>query len=72
MAVPDRIIIEFNRVGNTLKVCAVCERTGREVSIVGDPNASKAVLERIATNKLRYVMEKEAQEGRSSQRGIIV
>lgn len=55
-----------------MKVCAVCERTGREVSIVGDPSASRAVLERIATNKLRYVMEKEAREGRSSQRGITV
>jgi len=72
MAAPDSIIIEFMHVGNTLKVSAICERTGREISIVGDPNASRAELERVAANKLRYVMEKEAREGKSSQRGIII
>lgn len=65
------IIIEFVNVGSTLKVCAVCERTGREVSIVGDPNAPRSQLERIAAQKLRYVMEKERAEAEKNKRGII-
>ncbi|MBL4838522.1 MAG: hypothetical protein JKY34_13185 [Kordiimonadaceae bacterium] len=59
MAVPGRIIIEFVNVGSALKVCAICERTGREVSIVGDPKASREHLKRVAANKLRFVMAKE-------------
>lgn len=59
MPVPRNIIIEFVPVGNFVKVCAVCEDTGREVSIVGDPKASKADLEALAVRKLKYVMSKE-------------
>ncbi len=59
MPVPRNIIIEFVSVGNFVKVCAVCEDTGREVSIVGDPKASKADLEALAVRKLKYVMSKE-------------
>lgn len=60
MPLPKNIIIEFVPVGNFVKVCAVCEETGREVSIVGDPKASKAELEALAVRKLNYVMSKEA------------
>lgn len=59
MPVPRNIIIEFVPVGNFVKVCAVCEDTGREVSIVGDPKASKSDLEALAVRKLKYVMSKE-------------
>jgi len=69
MAVPGRIIIEFINVGSALKVCAICERTGREVSIVGDPKASREQLKRVASNKLRFVMAKEAENLRG-RRGI--
>lgn len=62
MAEPDRILIEFTKVGNLVRVCAVCDRTGREVIMVGDPRVSRAELERRAANKLRYVMAKEARE----------
>ena len=42
-----------------MKVSAICEDTGREVSIVGDPKAGKAALEALAVRKLKYVMSKE-------------
>lgn len=68
----DRIYIEFLTVGNSVKVSAICERTGREVCIVGDPKASKATLERIAVNKLRRVMENEAANAGSTKKGIVI
>jgi len=72
MTFPERIIVEFITVGNTLKVCAICEDTGREVTMVGDPRASRAELKRLAANKLRYVMRKEAEQKAGAQKGIIV
>lgn len=71
MTEPGRIIIEFVHVGNVLKVCAVCERTGREVSFVGDPRASEAELHRLAVNKLKYVMRKEAEQRQAGKKGIL-
>ena|GEM_PF-1433858 len=68
----DRIYIEFLKIGNSVKVSAICERTGREVCIVGDPKASKATLERIAVNKLRRVMENEAAGVQARKRGITI
>ena len=72
MTEPRRIIVEIVNVGNVVKVTAVCEDTGREVSMVGDPRVSKAELERIAINKLKFVMRKEAPQQRVNTRGIIV
>ncbi|WCL53000.1 DUF6898 family protein [Gimibacter soli] len=57
------VIIEFIKVGTVVKVTAVCERTGLEVSLVGDPRASRAELERLAVRKLEYVRAKKAAEG---------
>lgn len=71
MAVPGNIIIEFTPVGNAVKVSAICETTGKEVSIVGDRNAGKAELEMLAVRKLKYVMAKE-ETVVSSRRGIEV
>ena len=52
MPAPRNIIIEFVTLGNFVKVCAICEDTGTEVSIVGDPKASKSELEALAVRKL--------------------
>ena len=71
MPVPRRIIIEFAPLGNVVKVSAICEDTGREVSIVGDRNAGKAELEALAVRKLKYVMSKE-DETAPRRRGIEV
>ena len=71
MTVPRNIIIEFTPVGNAVKVSAICEDSGKEVSIVGDRNAGKAELEMLAVRKLKYVMAKEEAQT-SARRGIEV
>ncbi len=72
MAEPKRIIVEIINMGSVFKVTAVCEDTGREVSMVGDPKASKAYLEQAAINKLKYVMRKESEQKQANIKGIIV
>jgi len=71
MAAPRNIIIEFTPVGNAVKVSAVCEDSGREVSIVGDPKAGKTELEMLAVRKLKYVMSKDEKTG-TPRRGFEV
>jgi len=66
----DRFIIEFVSIGHLVKVNAVCERTGREVSMVGDPRASRTELKRLAAKKLRYVLDKEARQAQEKKRGF--
>lgn len=61
MPEPRRIIIEMVPSGNFIKVSAICEDTGREVSIVGDPKAGEATLKALAVKKLKYVMTKNDQ-----------
>ena len=58
-------MFEFIRVGAYVKVIAVDERTGIEVSIVGDPTRSSDYLERVAMQKLRRVLEKQSSESNS-------
>ncbi len=62
MPTSRHVIIEFVPLGNAVKVSAICEKTGREVSIVGDRNAGKAELEALAVRKLNYVMAKEEKK----------
>lgn len=71
MAEPRNIIIEFTPVGNAVKVSAICEDSGKEVSIVGDPSAGKAELEMLAVRKLKYVMAKD-EKVEPSRRGFEV
>ncbi|MFC4349739.1 DUF6898 family protein [Kordiimonas lipolytica] len=72
MASPDSVIVEFVRVGNSIRVSAVCTRTGREVQIVGDPRASQKELEAIAVRKLRYVMERDAKKAEAQKKGLTI
>lgn len=53
-------LVEFQQVGNTVKVSAVDPVTNIEVSIVGDPAASQDELIRVAVQKLEYVLAKKA------------
>lgn len=71
MPVPTRIIVEMIPQGSFMKVSAVCEDTGREVSIVGDPKAGNAALKALAVRKLKYVMSKDDVSS-SPRRGIEV
>ena len=42
------VLFEFIRIGAYVKVIAVDERTGTEVSMVGDPSRSSDYLKKIA------------------------
>ncbi|MDP1670596.1 MAG: DUF6898 family protein [Alphaproteobacteria bacterium] len=52
------VLIEFVRIGNSVKVSAIDPATGTEVSIVGPSNMSEAQLSSNAIAKLRYVLAK--------------
>lgn len=53
------MLFEFIRIGAYVKVIAIDERTGTEVSMVGDPSRSSDYLKRIAMQKLQRVMERK-------------
>jgi len=63
------IIFEFQRVGGYVKVSAVDTLTSAEVSIVGPPSAGQVQLERLAAQKLEYVLSKRAA---GSNRGGLI
>lgn len=60
----ENIIFEFLPLGAYIKVSAVDEATGTEVSIVGDARASQAELERIALMKLDRALERRKSRPR--------
>jgi hypothetical protein len=69
----EEIIVEFINIGKFVKVTAVCVKTGREVSIVGDPKASKGELQALAVKKLHYVINNSKDaDAAASKRGITV
>lgn len=53
------VLIEFRQIGNSVKVSAIDQSTGIEVSIVGPRSASEEQLRVNAIRKLKYVMEKK-------------
>ena len=53
------IIIEMTKVGSSLKVTAVDEESGIEVSFVAPATASQAAINRLAKAKLAYVLKKK-------------
>ena len=57
-------LIEFRRVGNSVKVSAIDPLTTQEVSIVGPANVGQEELSRVAVRKLKYVLAKKAAERR--------
>ncbi len=62
MAKPDDedVIIEFWRIGASIKVSAMDPTTLTEVSIVGPATAGEAELTRTVLRKLEYVLAKKA------------
>jgi len=62
MAAEREVIFEFRRVGSAVKVSAVDVATGTEVSIVGDPAVGEVALQRLARQKLDYVLARQQQE----------
>ncbi len=58
-------LIEFHQVGAYVKVSAVDPDTLTEVSIVGDPAAGQAALERAALRKLEYVLKRDSPKSKA-------
>lgn len=56
----NRVLLEFQRVGNVVKVTAVDPASLVEASIVGDPAAGEQALATAAIRKLRYVLGRRA------------
>lgn len=54
------VILEYQQVGNAVRVAAVDPDTLIEVSIVGSASAGMEVLKRTAIRKLEYVLAKKA------------
>ncbi len=53
------IIIEFRRIGNSVKVSAMDPATLTEVTIVGPANAGEETLKRNVLRKLEFVLAKK-------------
>ena len=58
------VLIEFQQVGNAVKVTAVDTETFVEVSMVGPASAGEEVLKRNVINKLNYVLSKKDSQAR--------
>jgi hypothetical protein len=54
-------LVEFQTIGNAVKVSAIDPETLVEVSIIGPVSASESDLSRLAARKLEYVLKKRTQ-----------
>jgi hypothetical protein len=61
MGAGREIILEFQRLGNAVKVTATDPDSLIEVSIMGPARSSEAELRRAALDKLEYVLKKRAK-----------
>lgn len=59
---PEDIIIEFHRIGSSVKVSAMDPSTLTEVSIVGPANAGEEILKHNVLRKLEFVLAKKKTE----------
>ena len=57
----NEILYEFVPQGRFVRVIAVDPVSRVEVTVVGDRAASRETLKRIAANKLKYVLNKDAK-----------
>ena len=55
---PREILIESIKMGSAMRVMAIDVNTSIEVSFQAPANASRATIERIAKDKLDYVIKK--------------
>ena len=70
------VLIEMRRLGDSVRVSAVCPETGLEATIVGPAGAGEAALARAAANKLRWLRDKRGSQPAAappaSKRGLVV
>jgi hypothetical protein len=52
------ILIEMRRLGDAVRVSAVCPETGLEATILGPAAAGEAALAKAAVDKLRWLRDK--------------
>lgn len=64
----DEVLLEFVPQGRFVKVIAIDPVSKTEVSVVGDRMASPETLKRIAVNKLKYVLGRQAERARNQGR----
>ena len=57
---PREVYFEFTAIGGSVKVVAIDALTGTEVSVIGPANAAQSDLERLALQKLRARMVRDA------------
>lgn len=55
------VILEYQQIGNAVRVAAVDPDTLIEVSIVGSASAGMEALKRTAIRKLEYVLAKKSK-----------
>lgn len=53
------VIVEFQQIGNAVKVTAIDTKSMVEVSIMGPASAGEELLKHNAINKLNYVLSKK-------------
>ena len=56
------ILLEIQQIGNALKVTAVDEASGVEVSFVAPARASRLEIDRLARSKLAYVIRRKSAD----------
>ena len=54
----NQYIIEFRKVGNCVKVSAICSTTYNEVSMIVPSNLSRFYMKKLAINKLDFIKNK--------------
>lgn len=52
-------LLEFQQIGNVMKVTALDPQTGTEIILQGPANAGEAALSEAAIRKLEYVLKRE-------------
>lgn len=63
------VIFEYFPVGISVKVTAIDVETALEVSVVGPSTAARSELERVAANKLRYMLARREAGGEKDEPG---
>jgi hypothetical protein len=53
------VLVEFQQIGNAVKVTAMDTKSMVEVSIIGPATAGEEILKRNVINKLNYVLSKK-------------
>ena len=64
-------ILEIVSVGNSVKVTAIDEKSGVEACIIAPQNTSRSEMEKLAIQKLEYVLKKKLKESEDGS-GFVV